>query len=118
MNNNFEEERSIQRMIPAMQAELDRLFALDGMAEAHEYSVACHRSKIEELKARDDYAAFYAELTSERMETLSRLPLHLWSRDLHRGSGGDPRTKLSDWIIRKVTSFNPPIHQPNPGDRC
>ncbi len=73
MNNNFEEERSIQRMIPAMQAELDRLFALDGMAEAHEYSVACHRSKIEELKARDDYAAFYAELTSERMETLSRL---------------------------------------------
>ncbi len=69
---------------------MDRLFALDGMAEAHEYSVACHRSKIEELKARDDYAAFYAELTSERMETLSRLHYIFGRATYTAGSGGDP----------------------------
>ncbi len=73
MNNNYEENRSIQRMIPIVQAEMDRLLALDGVAAAHAHSVARHRTKISELKARDDYAAFYAELTSARMQTLSRL---------------------------------------------
>jgi len=73
MNNNAVEERSIQRMIPAVRAELDRLMADPDIAAAHAYSVEQHSAKIRELKAGDSYAAFYKELTSPRMEKLSRM---------------------------------------------
>ncbi|MDJ0826711.1 MAG: glycosyltransferase family 2 protein [Rhodobacter sp.] len=80
MNNNEEEDRSIQRMSAAVKKELAQLKKLDGVAEAHEHSVRCHRAKIAELKAREDYRAFYDELTGNRMETLSRMH-HLFGRD-------------------------------------
>lgn len=76
MNHNFDEDRSIQRMIPAMQAELSRLMADPDIAAAHSASVAAHRAKIAELKARPDYMTFYEDLTGWRMERLSRMHRH------------------------------------------
>ncbi|TCO74007.1 glycosyltransferase family 2 protein [Rhodovulum euryhalinum] len=76
MNNNAEEDLSIQRMIPAMQAERARLLADPGIAAAHSACVAAHRARIDELKARPDQAAFLAELTGWRMERLSLMHRH------------------------------------------
>lgn len=73
MNHNAEEDLSIRRMIPAARTEFDRLMADPDIRSAHEGAVAAHRAKIAELRARPDYAAFYAELTGERMERLSRM---------------------------------------------
>jgi hypothetical protein len=73
MNNNAIEERSIQRMIPAVRAEMDRLLADPDIAAAHAYSVEKHSAKIKELKAGDSYAAFYKELTDPKLEKLSQM---------------------------------------------
>ncbi len=72
MNHNAEEDRSIQRMLPALEREFATLLADPEIRAAHEYCVRKHREKIAELKTRPDYAAFYRELTSPRMEKLSR----------------------------------------------
>jgi hypothetical protein len=73
MNNNATEDRSIQRMIPALREEMDRLLADPEIAEAHAYCVDKHRAKIDALKATENYAKFYGDLTGERMETLARI---------------------------------------------
>ena len=75
MNNNARENRDIHRMLPALKAELAQLMADPEIAAAHEFSVARHREKIAELRAREDYAAFYALLTSPRLERMSRMHL-------------------------------------------
>ncbi len=90
MNHNAERDLSIQRMIPAMRAELDRLLADPEIRAAHEYSVARHREKIAELKARPDYAAFHAELTSPRLRKLSRMLSHFGANVFHEGPGVIP----------------------------
>jgi len=79
MNFNAETDHAIGRMIPAARAEFNRLMADPEIAAAHEAAVAWHRAKIAELKARPDQAAFYAALTSERMERLCRLQAHFGS---------------------------------------
>lgn len=76
MNNNFEEERSIQRMIPKLQEEYDRLLADPDIRAMHESCVAAHRAKIDELKSGDNYAKFYDDLTGPRLEKLARLHSH------------------------------------------
>lgn len=76
MNNNAMPEHTIQRMIPAVRAELDAMLADPDIAAAHEYSVKMHSAKIKELKAGENYAAFYKELTSPRLEKLSKLHAH------------------------------------------
>ncbi|SDX85381.1 glycosyltransferase family 2 protein [Allgaiera indica] len=81
MNHNAEDERSIQRMIPAARAEYARLLADPEIAAAHAHSVACHRAKIAELMARPDQRAFYEELTGTRMERLSRM-LHVFGANV------------------------------------
>lgn len=73
MNNNATEDRSIQRMIPALREEMDSLLADPEIAEAHAYCVDKHRAKIDALKATENYAKFYGDLTGERMETLARI---------------------------------------------
>lgn len=73
MNHNAREDLSIRRMLPAARAEFARLMADPEIRAGHEAAVAAHRAKIAELHARPDYAAFYAELTGERMEKLSRM---------------------------------------------
>lgn len=85
MNNNAEENRAILRMMPAMRAEFLRLLADPEIAAAHSACVAAHRSRIAQLRERADYAAFYRELTSPRMERLSRLHAQFGSAVFHAG---------------------------------
>ena len=79
MNNNFEEELSIQSRVPMMREELERLLSDPEIRAAHDSAVAAHRSKINELRATENYANFYADLTGERLEKLSRLHTHFGS---------------------------------------
>lgn len=87
MNNNAVEEHSIQRMIPALQAEWDRLMADPEIRAAHEFSVAAHRAKIAELRATENYEKFYGELCSERFEKLSRM-LHVFGSSVFNAGPG------------------------------
>ncbi len=73
MNNNTENEISIQRMLPRLKAEMDRMLSNPDIAAAHENCVAQHRKKIAELKQTENYASFFETLTGERMQRLSRL---------------------------------------------
>ena len=79
MNFNAEQDTSIQRMIPAAQAEFARLMQDADIAAAHQAAVAAHRAKILQLRGQETPAAFYAELTSPRMETLCKLQHHFGS---------------------------------------
>lgn len=79
MNNNAEQDRSIQRMLPALRAEMDRLLGDPEIAAAHAHSVARHRQRIDELKQTPQYSAFYGELRGARLRRLSRLHLHFGS---------------------------------------
>ncbi len=90
MNHNAEEDRSIQRMIPAAKAEFDRLLADPAIRAAHEAAVAAHRAKITELHSASNYAAFYAELTGARMEKLSRMLNVFGSSVFNAGPGVIP----------------------------
>ena len=76
MNNNWQEDRSIQTKRDLLAAEFERLMADPEIAAAHSFCVTQHKAKIAELKSRDDYAAFYADLTSPRMERLARMHTH------------------------------------------
>ncbi len=85
MNHNAVEERSIQRMIPALQAEWDRLIADPEIAAQHAACVAAHRAKIAELMERPDQQALHAELAGERMRALSRLLRHFGANVFNAG---------------------------------
>jgi hypothetical protein len=79
MNNNAEQDSSIQRMLPNLRAEYDRLLDDPDIAKAHNHSVDRHRQRIDELKQTSQYSAFYGELKGERLRRLSRLHLHFGS---------------------------------------
>ncbi len=76
MNFNADQDNSIQRMIPALRVEFDRLLADPDISAAHAATVAAHRAKIAELRAAPVNATFYDELTSDRMQRLCRLQAH------------------------------------------
>lgn len=104
MNNNFEQELSIQSRLPAMKAEIDRLMADPDIAAAHAHSVACHRAKIDALRATENYAKFYEELTSARMEKLSTLHTHFGANVFLSGPQVVPdeivdKTSGEDWFF-------------------
>ena len=73
MNHNAEEAPSIRRHDARVAAEKAALLALPGVADAHEAAVAWHRSRIAALRGMPDYALLYDEITSPRMERLSRM---------------------------------------------
>jgi hypothetical protein len=79
MNHNAVAERSVMRMIPALQAEFDRLLADPDIRAAHATAVAAHRAKIAELIAVPANRRFFDELTGERMRRLSRRLHHFGS---------------------------------------
>lgn len=87
MNHNAERETSIQRMIPALQAEYDRLMADPEIRAAHDHSVKCHVDKIAELRATENYEKFYGELCSERFEKLSTM-LHMFGSNVFGAGPG------------------------------
>lgn len=76
MNNNSVQEQSIQRMIPHLHAEMDRMLADPDIRSAHEKCIFAHRSKIDELRQTVNYSKFYNDLTGYRMERLSRMHHH------------------------------------------
>ena len=76
MNHNLVEDRSIQRMLPALRGEMNRLLSDPDIAQMHAQCIKAHRAKIEELKATPNYAAFFETLTGARMEKLSRQLAH------------------------------------------
>ena len=96
MNNNFEEDLSIQTRLPLMREELARLLADPEIRAAHDSAVAAHRDKIDALRATGNYAGFYADLTGDRLEKLSRLHMHFGSNVFLSGPEVVP-----DEVLRK-----------------
>jgi hypothetical protein len=76
MNHNAVKETSIQRMLPRLRDEMERLLADPEIAAMHAHCVAAHEAKIKELKATENYAKFYQELTGPRMEKMSKILRH------------------------------------------
>lgn len=76
MNNNEETDTSIQRMLPAMQVELDKFMADPEIAAMHASCVKAHRAKIVELKATENYSKFFSDLTGQRLQKLARMHAH------------------------------------------
>jgi hypothetical protein len=76
MNHNAEEDTSIQRLAPKVAAEKAALLALPGVAACHAKAVDWHRQRVAELKAHHEMRSFYKQITSQRMEKLSRLGPH------------------------------------------
>jgi hypothetical protein len=93
MNFNGQQERSIQRMLPELQAEMARMLADPEIAAQHEACVVAHRAKIAELQGQAVPSAFYAELTSARMEELCRMQRHFGSAVFAEGPQVVP-----DWV--------------------
>jgi hypothetical protein len=90
MNHNQDNDRSILRMAPAAKAEFARMHEDPDIRAAHDFSVACHRAKIDELMQTENYQAFYAELTGERMRRLCRMQQHFGSAVFSAGPGVIP----------------------------
>ena len=73
MNHNTTTDTSIQRMKPALEAELAWLMADPEIARGHVYCVAQHQKKIAELLAQPSQRAFSDMLNSARFQALSKM---------------------------------------------
>ncbi|MEO1537199.1 MAG: glycosyltransferase family 2 protein [Pseudomonadota bacterium] len=73
MNHNMVEDRSILRLSAKVAAEKEALLALPGVRSAHDEAVAWHRHRIAALRNDPDYASLFDEITSPRMQHLSRI---------------------------------------------
>jgi hypothetical protein len=90
--------------LPRMKEGLAQLMKDEDIAAAHDHSVACHRQKITQLRATENYSKFYAELTSPRMEKLSTLHAHFGANVFLQGPGTVPdevvaRAQGGDWVF-------------------
>lgn len=92
MNHNIDTDGSIQRMIPLLRAEYDRLLADPEIRAAHAFSRQCHIDKIAQLRATENYQRFYDELTSPRMEKLCQMQPHFGSAVFSQGPSVIPDT--------------------------
>ncbi|MEL7150171.1 MAG: glycosyltransferase family 2 protein [Pseudomonadota bacterium] len=72
MNHNAEEDRSILRFAARVAKEKASLLSLPGVPAAHERAVEWHQARIAKLRARPDYASLFEEITTPRMQHLSR----------------------------------------------
>jgi hypothetical protein len=90
MNNNATADLSIQRMMPALQSEIDRLLSDPEIAAAHSHSVAKHRERIETLIKTEKYQEFYTDLTGARLQKLSRMHSHFGTNVFLSGPGCVP----------------------------
>ena len=109
MNHNVQTETSIRRMIPALHTEYARLMADPDIAAAHAQCVANHRARITALRATETPDAFYAELTSPRMERLCRLQPHFGSAVFAAGPGVIPDEILTE-TLKPDFFFTVPPH--------
>ena len=104
MNFNAEEDRSIQRMLPAMRVEHARLVTDPVIRAAHDACVAAHRGKIADLMAAETPRAFFGELTSPRMERLCTMQQHFGAAVFQAGPlaippGLEMREPGTDWFF-------------------
>lgn len=90
MNNNAEEDRSIQRTLPGLEAGMADLLVDREIAEAHNAGVAWHQDRIARLLADQSYRGLYESLTSSRMKRLSRLHRHFGMNVFLNGPGVIP----------------------------
>jgi hypothetical protein len=98
MNNNATSDRSIQRHVPKMKAEFDRLMADPDIARMHRSCVAAHRDKIVELKAKRENLEFFEQLISERMAKLSRMHRHFGAKVFLEGPDAVPDDIITDEV--------------------
>jgi hypothetical protein len=73
MNHNTTEDRSIQRMLPQLEAEFQALLADPEIKAAHAHSVNQHRTKIAELMAKPEQNALHDTFNGTRSKALSRM---------------------------------------------
>lgn len=92
MNHNAVDDRTILRMLPALEAERARLLADPDIRAAHEACVAAHRTKIAALRAEPAQEALYTELTGPRLSRLSRMLHHFGASVFNAGPGVIPQT--------------------------
>ena len=85
MNHNADQDRMVTTRLPMFLAEWDRLMADPDIAAAHAACVAAHRQKIAALRATPAPAAFFEELTGDRMQRLCRLQRHFGSSVFQAG---------------------------------
>jgi hypothetical protein len=90
MNNNYVHETSIQRMVPKLQEEYDRILQDPEIRAHHDACVDAHRAKIDALRETENYSKFYAELTGHRMEKLARMHSHFGANVFLMGPGTVP----------------------------
>ncbi|KMW57544.1 Glycosyl transferase, group 2 family protein [Candidatus Rhodobacter oscarellae] len=91
MNFNMEQDRSILAHVPRAYEEFDRLAQLDGVLKCHSDAVRAHKNKIKSLLKRPDTKDFYQDITSDRMQLVSR-HLNLLNRKiLTEGPGRIPK---------------------------
>ncbi|KMW57539.1 Glycosyl transferase, group 2 family protein [Candidatus Rhodobacter oscarellae] len=76
MNNNDEQDLSIQRHAHGLRVAMAELMGDPEIAAAHNSSVAAHRDKIANLRKDREYAQLYDSLTGERLRRLSRMHRH------------------------------------------
>ena len=73
MNQNAEKETSIQKLMPEVAKEKAQLLKIPGVAETHAAAVKWHQERVAHLMRDTEYAGIYSEITSSRMEKLSRM---------------------------------------------
>jgi len=76
MNNNDQQDLSIHRHLPELNAELDKLKADPEIAALHAQAVAAHRAKVVNLMEQDEYVALHDRLCGDKMKRLSRMHRH------------------------------------------
>ena len=77
MNNNDEQDLSIQSHVQGLKQEMENLKADPEIGKLHKAAVAAHRAKIAALRNDPEFAQLRESLTSDRMQKLSRLHRHL-----------------------------------------
>lgn len=99
MNFNMERDESILVHLQRARAEHDRLLALDGIRAHQDAAVKAHRAKIDTLLERGDAAEFHAEITSPRMQLMSR---HL--NLLNRKMMSDGPQSIPDEVFTRIAA--------------
>jgi len=100
-------EKELQELkaeFATLKEELASMLADPEIAAAHAHSVASHRAKIDALRATENYANFFADLTGPRLEKLSRLHSHFGSNVFLSGPEVVPdevlvRDTSEDWFF-------------------
>jgi len=90
MNNNDEQDLSIQRHVHGLKAAMAELMAIPEIAAAHQSSVKAHRARIAELRQNSEFAALFARITSARFKKLSRMHRHFGMNVFLQGPSSVP----------------------------